>query len=63
MADFKAVSQNVMHKSVMTTDAIYSGLIESDVAERIAALGVDPSNEEILDALAAALFKRQIGAS
>ncbi len=39
VADFKAVSINVMHENMKTTDEIYSRLIDSDVRERIESLG------------------------
>jgi site-specific recombinase XerC len=38
MADFKAVSLNVMHSSVKTTDEFYSVLSDNDVRDKIAAL-------------------------
>ena len=39
VADYKAVSINVMHEKMDTTDKIYSRLRESDVRERIESLG------------------------
>jgi len=39
MEDFKAVSQNLMHEQIGTTDAIYSIMLNNQVADRIAALG------------------------
>lgn len=62
LADFKAVSQNVMHESMQTTDAMYSGLLEADVAARIAGLGsrevvLGQDKDALLDALAQALFR------
>ncbi len=71
MADLKAVSQNVMHKSLQTTDAIYSELTEAGVADKIKNLGrkkpegmnldnlLNMSREEVVEALADALFQRQ----
>jgi integrase len=70
MADLKAVSQNVMHESLQTTDAIYSELTDTGVAEKIKNLGrgsekmnldnlPSMSREEVVEALADALFQRQ----
>lgn len=39
MADWKAVSQNVMHSSMAITDAQYGDLLDRDVGTRIAGLG------------------------
>ena len=39
MADYKAVSQNLMHESIMTTDRIYSILVDANVKSRITSLG------------------------
>lgn len=39
MADYKAVSQNLMHANMGITDSIYAILSESDMRERIEALG------------------------
>jgi integrase len=38
MAQLKAISQNIMHESVVTTDQIYGRLINDDVQEIIAGL-------------------------
>lgn len=38
--DFKAISQNMMHKSISITDGIYDILSESDVKDQINSLGV-----------------------
>lgn len=38
MAQLKAISQNIMHESVVTTDQIYGRLINNDVQELITAL-------------------------
>ena len=40
MADFKAVSMNLMHANMSITDGIYSILSEQDRSERISMLGV-----------------------
>jgi site-specific recombinase XerD len=63
MADLKAVSQNVMHKQLSTTDAIYARLTDDDVARRIQALGKPKMNDAELDELARALFGRLKGAT
>lgn len=39
MGDLKAISQNVMHSSVMITDGIYGNLVDDDVKNTIARLG------------------------
>ena len=39
IADLKAVSQNVMHDSIKTTEAIYGKLNEADIAARLSNLG------------------------
>ncbi len=41
----KAISQNLGHKSVVTTDSIYGVLSEEDVKERIASLGENDGSE------------------
>ena len=38
MAQLKAVSQNIMHASLVTTDSIYGRLVQDDVREIIANL-------------------------
>lgn len=64
MADLKAVSQNVMHKQLSTTDAIYARLTDDDVARRIQGLGSPGKmNDAELDELARALFGRLKGAT
>jgi integrase len=49
MADYKAVSMNLMHDSIEITDSIYAPMISSDVRERIAGLSgkavSTPNNE------------------
>lgn len=57
MADLKAVSQNVMHKQLSTTDAIYARLTDDDVTRRIQGLGKQTSDAD-LDELVKALFGR-----
>jgi site-specific recombinase XerD len=39
LADLKAISQNVMHSSVMITDGVYGNLVHDDVQSIIARLG------------------------
>lgn len=52
LADFKAVSQNVLHRQMATTDAIYARLTERDVAQRLAQLGRSaPEVDELVEAL------------
>lgn len=50
MADFKAVSMNLMHSNMSITDGIYSILSEQDVSSRISSLGNSGSTN--LDAAA-----------
>ena len=38
MAQLKAISQNIMHESVVTTDQIYGRLIDDDVQQIISKL-------------------------
>lgn len=38
VAQLKAISQNIMHSSIVTTDQIYGKLINDDVQEIISAL-------------------------
>ena len=38
MADYKAVSMNLMHNDIKTTDSIYARLLSDDVGQRIAGL-------------------------
>lgn len=63
MADLKAISQNVMHKQLSTTDAIYARLTDDDVARRIGSLGKSRLGDAELDELARALFGRLKGAT
>jgi len=48
MADFKAISMNLMHANMSITDGIYAILSEQDISERITSLGEDSSSEEDL---------------
>jgi hypothetical protein len=45
VADLKAVSQNLMHRSLFTTDEIYGMLTESYTRERV----VNPAKKESAD--------------
>jgi integrase len=64
MAQFKAVSQNLMHSSLTVTDSIYANLKEDDLRSAIASLGdetekykgADPS--QLANTLLSALLKR-----
>ena len=38
VADYKAVSMNLMHESIEITDSTYAPMLSSDVQERIAGL-------------------------
>ena len=64
MADLKAISQNLMHTSLKTTDEIYSRLVDDDVASSIANLGQgSQSKEELLNELIEEFFQQKIGIS
>ncbi len=43
MADYKAVSQNLMHADIRVTDGIYAPLLGDEIKRRIATLGDAPS--------------------
>ena len=52
MADYKAVSMNLMHSDIKTTDSIYAPLISDEVGKRIAGLSGGSTaqpNDEIAD--------------
>ena len=49
IAELKAVSQNLMHANISTTDGIYGILSEADVREKIALLGQDKKADDIID--------------
>ncbi len=44
MADYKAVSMNLMHGSIEITDSTYAPMLSSDVQERIAGLSSKPTS-------------------
>jgi integrase len=56
-ADWKAVSQNVMHESMATTDAIYGDLLGDDVRERIGRLGRGAGAADVVAELEALLAR------
>jgi hypothetical protein len=61
MSDLKAISQNLMHKSLKTTDEIYSRLGDDDIASHIANLGRRSTfNEKLMREFAEFLFQRKI---
>jgi integrase len=55
IADYKAVSMNVMHTSMEITDALYSNLNDSEIQKRIQLLGnikkPDDNNQNVIDLL------------
>jgi len=67
LADYKAISQNMMHASLQTTDAVYAVLTPDDVGARIGNLGKGPAPENplvddaVLDLLAAKLSEKLKG--
>lgn len=48
MADYKAISQNLMHGSIKVTDSVYAWLNDDQIKERICGLA-DSSNHDISD--------------
>jgi integrase len=58
VADLKAVSQNLMHKSLFTTDEIYGMLTESDTRERVAGLAKKEGTDDGLSALVDQIAER-----
>jgi len=44
MADYKAVSMNLMHHDIKITDSIYAPILSEEVKERIDGLGAIPSS-------------------
>ena len=41
MGDYKAISQNLMHKDIRVTDAIYAPLLGNEIGSRIRSLSED----------------------
>ncbi len=64
MADYKAVSMNLMHEDIRVTDSIYAPLASHDVQQRIAGLTggtiAIPSGNADLNALLHTLSKEQL---
>jgi len=46
MADLKAISMNIMHKGIRTTDEVYSRLSDSDIHSRVGKLGKSESDDK-----------------
>ena len=57
MADYKAVSTNLMHEDITTTDKIYAPLLSNDVHQRIASLVEQPPSLPIEDSELAAYLQ------
>jgi integrase len=45
IADYKALSLNLMHESLDITDSIYAHILQEDVRNRIAQLSTQPINQ------------------
>jgi integrase len=60
LEDLKAVSQNVGHSSLKTTDEIYANLMGDDVAKRIARLGQTSEEQEQMKDLVKEQVKEQM---
>ncbi len=43
MADYKAISLNLMHEDIRVTDGIYAPLLNDEVRQRVAGLGTQPA--------------------
>lgn len=63
VADYKAVSQNLMHSSLQTTDQIYAVLSSNDVGERIERLGNQVRGDPEVTRLLAQLLSKLQGVS
>lgn len=61
IAEFKAVSQNLMHESMTITDSRYSVLSEIKLADLLSGDGGAAVDDALLEALADALFRRKTG--
>ncbi len=44
MADYKAISQNLMHSDIRVTDGIYAPLLGNEVQQRVASLADQASH-------------------
>lgn len=63
LADYKAVSQNVMHESISLTDTVYNALPSETIGQRIAqlsGLAETASKEEIINHLVTSLFGDEV---
>ena len=62
MADYKAVSMNLMHEDIKITDEIYAPILSHEVQLRISRLGSQPttSNENKLETLARSLSNEDL---
>ncbi len=64
MADYKAISQNLMHGSIKVTDSIYAWLNDNQVKDRITSLSTNqaqqPKNDTELDILLRQLSKSEL---
>ena len=58
VADLKAVSQNLMHRSLFTTDEIYGILTETDTRNRVTHLAKRGSTDDSLSALVDQIAER-----
>ncbi len=58
MADFKAISMNLMHANMSITDGIYAILTEQDISERIASLAEKDNSPDELAKLLRQLASR-----
>jgi integrase len=55
MADYKAVSINLMHEDIKTTDEIYAPTLSNEIKDRIGRLNdqsTEPSSGELVETLA-----------
>jgi hypothetical protein len=57
MADYKAVSMNLMHKDIRITDGIYAPLLGDEVRERVARLSRSPAGRMPADGELAAFLR------
>jgi integrase len=59
--DMKAISQNLMHASLETTDRIYARMVDDEVATQLSNLGQGGKKEKELLSLLKELFQCEIG--